>query len=851
MSNLKDVTFIIPTRNNNALLHKCLESVRENYPDNKIIIAADDCTPITKAYIDSIKKKYSFDYFTESERTGIVNTVDKLVSMVETPIVFYIHDDMIVGKDCVENLLKHLKVKRTITATRIEPPLHPPEKCKLIQHFGIEAEEFKKTEFDSFVEQAKQVYKDQFTKGIFAPFMFYKDDWLGHDKLFSPQSHEDSDLFYRMVIAGKELIQSRDAFVYHFTSRGSRFKEGVGKDSSEWQYSNTKNLLNFIRKWGTRPLYDDNKHPVIIKKIPISGVVLIKNEGPLVYNFLANVEPYFDELIFLNDMSTDNTKEEINRYIKDTLLRGPTNFDKSKITIIDRPLKGDFGGQTNYGIEIAKNDWVMKLDVDEQVPYTVLDNLGRMIMECQNRGAKVVAFPRINVIDGRVINDLPVSDWYTNKGPLLSGQQISIRNPDIQFRLFRKDVRLINKVHEIPECVVKDKDSFIVSPFDPLYHNKSSDRQKRQNAFYDDILKEQRKNMNKIIYDSVIFTTEGITKHAREEVLQWAEKGYKIQLLDFYRENPYVEHSKEMTGFYNPINIDGDDYFVICNQPPERWAKTIFLKNFYGYLAFEGELPDEWVQIMNHPNVKGIMTPSNYCKEKFLKSGVKTPVYVVPHGVDPKIWKPKKIKKFDKITYLVAGTLHNNRKGIDVVIKAFEKTFSGNDNVQLVLKLNKIYNKEQNVQREIAKLLKNPDSVNISVITQDLTEEEMVELYNKSHFLVNAHRSEGFGIHILQAMACGIPVIVTGKSGNMDFCSADNSLLIDTDGPERWSPLKYPYTNAKWFEPSQKHLEQLLIKGYEDYEQLSKLAIENSETIRKEWTWKSVVDKMEQIIKGT
>ena len=77
----------------------------------------------------------------------------------------------------------------------------------------------------------KSFEEDRITEGIFAPWCMYKEDFLsigGHDELFAPQSREDSDLFNRFSLNGYELIQSWDALVYHFTSRGSRFNKFAG-----------------------------------------------------------------------------------------------------------------------------------------------------------------------------------------------------------------------------------------------------------------------------------------------------------------------------------------------------------------------------------------------------------------------------------------------------------------------------------------------------------------------------------------------------------------------------------------------------------------------------------------------
>ena len=57
------------------------------------------------------------------------------------------------------------------------------------------------------------------TKGIFAPWMLYKQDHFavgGHDQRFAPFGYEDSDIFNRWILAGYEMVQSRDAFMLSY-----------------------------------------------------------------------------------------------------------------------------------------------------------------------------------------------------------------------------------------------------------------------------------------------------------------------------------------------------------------------------------------------------------------------------------------------------------------------------------------------------------------------------------------------------------------------------------------------------------------------------------------------------------
>ena len=123
------------------------------------------------------------------------------------------------------------------------------------------------------------------TEGVFAPWAIYKDDYWavgGHDKLFAPQSKEDSDIFNRLQLNGCKFIQTWDGFVYHMTSRGSRFNPmaggAPGKDSPEWLHTTTKNMRNFIRKWGTVVKHDEMMKPIVVPKYDMGFVIKNCNE---------------------------------------------------------------------------------------------------------------------------------------------------------------------------------------------------------------------------------------------------------------------------------------------------------------------------------------------------------------------------------------------------------------------------------------------------------------------------------------------------------------------------------------------------------------------------------------------
>jgi glycosyltransferase involved in cell wall biosynthesis len=324
---MEKITFILPSRNNLEFLKLAYASIRNlSYPHHCVLILDDASTDSTSEWIKSLGDKNIIHYQNPGpERIGIVGMFDKGIEMSNTDIIFAFHADMVACKDLDINIIKHLKPGTIVSATRVEPPLHPPGPEKITVDFGIEADQFS---FDKWYTESEKLKQDKTTEGIFAPWCMYKSDYLaigGHDELFAPQSKEDSDLFNRFVLNGYQVIQSWDGLVYHFTSRGSRFNKHVGgaagKNSDEWLYTTTKNGKEFIRKWGHFVKHDVLMKPIIPPKYDIGFIV--SNCG---LPHLEALEPWCSTIYIEDDMQLivpdyiqkeqSNTKFDLQERIK-------------------------------------------------------------------------------------------------------------------------------------------------------------------------------------------------------------------------------------------------------------------------------------------------------------------------------------------------------------------------------------------------------------------------------------------------------------------------------------------------------------------------------------------------------
>ena len=320
--NMKKISFIQPSRNNLKYLKWSYNSIRKNLgPEHEICWADDFSDDGTWDWMNEIFKKDENIQIMRNDgpdRLGHTILYDKLVDMATNDIVMIYHADMYACPDMDLEVLKHLQRGKVVSATRIEPPLHPDGPEKILQDFGIEPEEFDELGLMGFLNEDKQTGDNKLTEGIFAPWAIYKEDFLaigGHDPLYAPQSKEDSDIFNRFQLAGYETIQTWQGFVYHMTCRGSRFKDGAmrnpagqvfmkGRDSSEWLAQNLRSTRNFIRKWGHMVKHDAYLKPIVPPKYDVGFVV-----NNCDYNMLNELEPWCSD-IYVDTFAEDYINKE-------------------------------------------------------------------------------------------------------------------------------------------------------------------------------------------------------------------------------------------------------------------------------------------------------------------------------------------------------------------------------------------------------------------------------------------------------------------------------------------------------------------------------------------------------------
>ncbi len=180
----------------------------------------------------------------------------------------------------------------------------------------------------------------------------------------------------------------------------------------------------------------------------------------------------------------------------------------------------------------------------------------------------------------------------------------------------------------------------------------------------------------------------------------------------------------------------------------------------------------------------------------------------------------------------------NDRSNFDMVLEAFAEEFDKEkDNVQLIAKLNAAYLPPSwDLSEEIKKLnidlTTNPP---IKILLNNVPFPQLRELYIQSDVMVCPTKGDAFGLTMLEAMACGVPVITSDFGGQNDFVDETNGWILPTKLVPATDP-NHLYESCNWGVIDKEDLKKLMRKLYEN-QQLVKDKIPKAITTAQKFTW--------------
>ncbi len=247
-------------------------------------------------------------------------------------------------------------------------------------------------------------------------------------------------------------------------------------------------------------------------------------------------------------------------------------------------------------------------------------------------------------------------------------------------------------------------------------------------------------------------------------------------------------------------------------------------------------IPRNWVDALNR--VDRVLVPSRFNRETFAASGVRTPIAVVPLGLDPVLFSPDGPRhRLDDLFVFLSVFEWGERKAPEVLLSAFNGEFRCDEPVVLIVKTTN-YDSDVDVFGQIQGLKLDPRGGRIFLsLNRPIATEQLAALYRSADCFVLPSRGEGWGMPILEAMACGLPAIATNWSAHVDFLTTETGYPLEVTGLVP-AVAKCPYYRGfRWAEPGYEHLRHLMRHVASHPEEARAKGHRASQAIREGWTW--------------
>jgi glycosyltransferase involved in cell wall biosynthesis len=252
--------------------------------------------------------------------------------------------------------------------------------------------------------------------------------------------------------------------------------------------------------------------------------------------------------------------------------------------------------------------------------------------------------------------------------------------------------------------------------------------------------------------------------------------------------------------------------------------------------------------------VDELWVPTEIDRQRLIGSGITVPITVMPLGVDPGYFHPDILPWPERpgVDFLFVSNFQwCVRKNPDVLIMAFRDEFSKEENVGLFIKTTPRLPGEY-LPVQTRWWLREP-SAPVFVYQHPLPDFALGGIYTQADCFVLPTSGEGWGLPALEALACGLPVIVTGWSAPVEWGTDDEGAplsgmhFLHYDLVECRSDMPL-YRNSFWAKPNYDHLRELMREAYENRQEWKAAALRGSEIVREKYTWRALGERIRERI---
>lgn len=248
--------------------------------------------------------------------------------------------------------------------------------------------------------------------------------------------------------------------------------------------------------------------------------------------------------------------------------------------------------------------------------------------------------------------------------------------------------------------------------------------------------------------------------------------------------------------------------------------------------------------------------PSHWSAAGFLRIGLRPEqVAMIPLGFDPATFYPtlegrdavRERMGLKGFVFVSVGAMTAN-KGADLLLRAFAAVASQRPDVTLFLKgADGLYQSVQLLDEAFRKLAPREQQLIAERLVyngEPLTMKQMAALYRSGDAYVSPYRGEGFNMPVLEAAACGVPLIVSGGGTTDDFVREDFALKIES----RIVPINIGGVIGDQLAPDPDHLVAQMLAVMDREEWRRRAAAAGPAHMSANYTWDSIASRLLNVL---
>ncbi len=337
----------------------------------------------------------------------------------------------------------------------------------------------------------------------------------------------------------------------------------------------------------------------------------------------------------------------------------------------------------------------------------------------------------------------------------------------------------------------------------------------------------------------------GIPNHARDFSEALAKKLNNVKLFQLAGADQGKDPNNKNIQHLFTKKLDPALPGLIFWYPESYLEYSIFDKNIC-YFVFEyNKIPKNRIDAINQ--MDAVCVPSKWAKKVLIENKVFIPVYVIPGGVSQKFnsLDRDKFKKNDGIYRFLHIGKAEERKGTEILIKAFNVAFQGDKKVRLTLSIDNPHIPGFTSEEYLAQL---ESSLKYPIGNIDLIHYEpyIKTLYDTHDCAVFPSKAEGIGLPIVEAMASSLPVITSNNSGISEYINFQNAIILnELEEVPVYDPHFFPKKGEYgiWMSPKVSELSQKMRWVYENQDQAREIGKVAEKWMHDNYSWDLAADK--------